>query len=185
MARFLGVFTLICILAAQSNGKKHKQHDSVDNPDEPDYKKACEIVSVNHHTDLNVAKTHTNNVLQRLQDEDLLPSDNPIAKARTICEDPTEENSRVCVFLRKNDMIDKVIADFALFEGAAKLRYLGYWCEHPECVAYPRDCHAEAYIYEGLPGFIDCTLESLPRSTEPTKTVQVRQYSQMVIGIGN
>ena len=178
MTRFLGVFALICILAAQSSGKNRKQSDSVDNPDEPDYRQACEIMSVSQGISPNVAKTHINNVLQRLQDEDLLPSDNPVAKARTICEDPTEENSRVCVFLRKNDMIDKAIADFALFEepGVARRWYLGYWCDHPECVAYPTDCHVGSYIYEGLPGYIDCTIEPLRSSTQPTKTVQVMQY---------
>ena len=183
MARFLGVVTLICILAAQSSGKNHKQRDSGDNPDEKDYMQACDKVSVTHNADPNVAKTHINNVLQRLQNENLLPRDNPIAKARTICEDPTQENSRVCVFLRKNDMIDKVIADFSLFEeaGMARRIYLVYWCKHPECVTYTRDCHSEANIYEGLHGYIDCTDDFLLSSTEQTKTVQVIQYSQVVI----
>lgn len=175
MARFHGVFTLICILASQSTGKNHKQRDSVDNPDEQDYMRACQKVSVTFDADPNVAKTHINNVLQRLQNEDLLPSVNPIAKARTICEDPTQENSRVCVFLRKNDMFDKVIADFALFEGPGTDRriYLVYWCKHPECVTYTRDCHSEANLYEGLHGYTDCTDDFLLSSTEQAKTVQV------------
>ena len=185
MARFLGVVTLICILdGAQSSGKKHKQRDS-DNPDEQDYMQACDKVSVTYNADPNVAKTHINNVLQRLQSENLLPSDNPIAKARTICEDPTQENSRVCVFLRKNDMIDKIIADFSIFEepGMARHVHLMYWCKHPECVTYTRDCHSVASTYEGLHGYVDCTDNSLVRSTEQTKTVQVIQYSQMVTDI--
>ena len=172
MSRRLALLALLLFLG-QTSGSQPKHRDSGENPDEDDHRQACEKISgwtINPHD----AKPHIDNILQRLQNEDLLPSENPIDKARQICEDPTQENSRVCVFLHKHDLINKITIDFDnIGPGLQRAVYMKYWCKHPLCVQYTTTCTNLAHHHEDLGGYMDCKDENILPSTDKAKTAQV------------
>ncbi|XP_028390790.1 uncharacterized protein LOC114515691 [Dendronephthya gigantea] len=144
------------------------------NPDEDDYRNFCSRIS---SFQPQKAQSELTEVLQRLQDDGLLPTSNPNKKAEEICEHPGNYSSRVCSYFRKYEMINSILLDYNMVTTESDVRpfYLRMWCKHPECLEFKaRNCKIVSHRNEGLPGYVGCTGLHVA-ALDPKTSIQLRE----------